>query len=474
MCTPARTRGQSACLSCPACPACPAPRLPRAPPAPRPACPAPRLPRAPPAGRLPGAGTLLPVSIEQLHHRAAQLDAAAPTRFARARFDLARRPGLPRRETASVRCPPACRTASPPPSATSGVRALVSAEPVRLVARPCGSATRSGGRRRSRAGSVVGGRLHVRQPVQVLPRGSPAPAGCSVVITDGRLVPTDLHVPGVGRRRGGLAGRARPRPDVPRVRGARRGYRPRGALACRLPHRRALGPPPPDRRGARRRRTGAVGPVPLRGVHPVGLDGNGVDLAVGCGYKYLNGGPGAPAYLYAAPRLHGDLSNPLQAGNGHARALRPRDPLRARGRDLPDALRNAAVLSLLALEAALTVYDGLDGRRRPGDVVVADVVLPRVRGRRGPRARDRDSPRSDRRGSQVACAARACVRGRAGTRPPGEWWATSAHRTSSGWGSPRCTSPTPERVAAAALALKAVLDGGEHLRPEHAIRATVT
>ena len=54
------------------------------------------------------------------------------------------------------------------------------------------------------------------------------------------------------------------------------------------------------------------------GALPVALNDAHADFAVGCGYKYLNGGPGAPAFLFAAKRHHAEMRQPLSGWLGHA------------------------------------------------------------------------------------------------------------------------------------------------------------
>jgi kynureninase len=95
------------------------------------------------------------------------------------------------------------------------------------------------------------------------------------------------------------------------------------------------------------------------GAIELGLDAADCDLAVGCGYKYLNGGPGAPAFIYAAERLQETLGSPLQGWMGHAEPFAFDDAYRPASGMLKFLTGTPSILALAALEAGLATFDGV-------------------------------------------------------------------------------------------------------------------
>lgn len=96
------------------------------------------------------------------------------------------------------------------------------------------------------------------------------------------------------------------------------------------------------------------------GAIPVDLAGADADFAVGCTYKYLNGGPGAPAFIYVAPRF-ADLARPALSGwLGHEKPFA--FDLNYRPGEGVDRMRvgTPPILALTALDAALDAWDGVD------------------------------------------------------------------------------------------------------------------
>jgi kynureninase len=137
------------------------------------------------------------------------------------------------------------------------------------------------------------------------------------------------------------------------------------------------------------------------GVVPTQLDDWGVDLAVGCTYKYLNGGPGAPAFAYVRAELQAELRQPIWGWLGSAKPFEM-----GQGYEAAEGIRGflsgtPPIVGMLAIQDTLAVLDtvGIEAVRAKSVALteyalrLADELLPGVTV-----ATPRDS---DRRGSHV-------------------------------------------------------------------------
>jgi kynureninase len=139
---------------------------------------------------------------------------------------------------------------------------------------------------------------------------------------------------------------------------------------------------------------------------PLALDDCEVDLAVGCGYKYLNGGPGAPAFVYVSARHQPMLRQPLTGWMGH------RDPFEFSRRYQPaDGMHRLlagtpSVLAMRALETALDVFADVSmAAIRSKSLALMETFLELVDGYPELAELNLRSPRdADLRGSQLAFA----------------------------------------------------------------------
>lgn len=140
------------------------------------------------------------------------------------------------------------------------------------------------------------------------------------------------------------------------------------------------------------------------GAMELHLDADGADLAIGCGYKYLNGGPGAPAYLFVARAYQSALRQPLSGWMGHAAPFefgehyRPADGMRRLLCGTPP------VLSMAAFEEGLKTFDGIDmSALRAKSRALGDLFLTLLESRCAGAGFEIACPKSsERRGSQVS------------------------------------------------------------------------
>ena len=140
------------------------------------------------------------------------------------------------------------------------------------------------------------------------------------------------------------------------------------------------------------------------GAMPIDLNRAGADFAVGCGYKYLNGGPGAPAFLFVAKRHQENVRPSLSGWMGHEKPFDFSDyyqPARGINRNL---CGTPSVIALSAFEEGLNTFDGVDMNDiRDKSMALGSLFLELVMDQCGEFGFDLASPKkAERRGSHIS------------------------------------------------------------------------
>ncbi|MEO0764714.1 MAG: kynureninase [Pseudomonadota bacterium] len=140
------------------------------------------------------------------------------------------------------------------------------------------------------------------------------------------------------------------------------------------------------------------------GAVPVDVAGCKAEFAVGCTYKYLNGGPGAPAFIYARPDITLDLEPALSGWLGHAAPFAMEQAYRPAMSTERLRVGTPSVVQLSILQEALKVWHGVDmADLRAASVSLSETFISEVEAR-CPSLRLASPRDANMRGSQVSFA----------------------------------------------------------------------
>ncbi|WP_439568686.1 kynureninase [Sphingopyxis sp.] len=142
------------------------------------------------------------------------------------------------------------------------------------------------------------------------------------------------------------------------------------------------------------------------GAMPVDLNGAGADFAVGCTYKYLNGGPGSPAFLFAAKRHQGVSQQPVTGWWGHAAPFAFEPGYRPQGDVRQFLIGTQPIVSMALVETGLDIHRSADlAAIRAKSMALTDLFIQLVEQRCAGHGFSLASPRAAAdRGSQVSFA----------------------------------------------------------------------